>query len=65
MPGVVLDIRVKPGDKVTPNTVVVMLEAMKMENEIFAGRNGVVREVTTTKGASVNTGDPLVMIDPA
>lgn len=65
MPGVILDVRVKPGDHVDSNTVAVTLEAMKMENEIFAGTTGVVREVSAVKGASVNTGDRLVRIDPA
>jgi len=44
---------------------VMMLEAMKMENEIFAGRAGVVSQIAVGKGASVNTGDLLISIDPA
>ncbi|MDD4336032.1 MAG: biotin/lipoyl-binding protein [Firmicutes bacterium] len=65
MPGTIIDIKVKEGDKVEPRTVVAMLEAMKMENEIFAGRSGVVTHIAVEKGASVNTGDLLVSIDPA
>ncbi|MEA4883899.1 MAG: biotin/lipoyl-containing protein [Clostridia bacterium] len=65
MPGTIIDIKVKAGDKVEPRTVVMMLEAMKMENEIFAGRIGVVRGIAVEKGASVNTGDALLTIDPA
>jgi biotin carboxyl carrier protein len=65
MPGTVTDVRVKVGDKVDPRTVVMMLEAMKMENEIYAGREGTVSEVVVQKGASVNTGDLLMIIDPA
>jgi len=65
MPGTVTDVRVKVGDRVEPRTVVMMLEAMKMENEIFAGRAGVVGQIAVDKGASVNTGDLLVSIDPA
>lgn len=65
MPGTIIDIKVKVGDKVEPRTVVAMLEAMKMENEIFAGRSGVVTHIAVEKGASVNTGDLLVSIDPA
>jgi glutaconyl-CoA/methylmalonyl-CoA decarboxylase subunit gamma len=38
--GVVLSVEVKPGDKVTPNSKVLVLEAMKMENEIFAATHG-------------------------
>ena len=45
MPGNILDIKVKVGDMVEANTVVIMLEAMKMENEIFAGAAGKVTAV--------------------
>jgi len=62
MPGVIKDVRVKVGDKVTPDTVVVILEAMKMENEIFAGVNGTVKAVHTSRDASVNTDEALVTI---
>ena len=65
MPGTITDVRVKVGDRVEPRTVVMMLEAMKMENEIFAGRAGVVSQIAVDKGASVNTGDLLVSVDPA
>ena len=65
MPGTITDVRVKVGDRVEPRTVVMMLEAMKMENEIFAGRAGVVSQIAVDKGASVNTGDLLISIDPA
>jgi len=65
MPGTITDIRVKVGDRVEPRTVVMMLEAMKMENEIFAGRTGVVSQIAVDKGASVNTGDLLMSVDPA
>ena len=65
MPGTITDVRVKAGDRVEPRTVVMMLEAMKMENEIFAGRAGVVGQVAVQKGSSVNTGDLLISIDPA
>lgn len=65
MPGTITDIKVRVGDRVQPRTVVMMLEAMKMENEIFAGRAGVVSQIAVEKGASVNTGDLLVSIDPA
>jgi len=65
MPGTITDVRVKVGDRVEPRTVVMMLEAMKMENEIFAGRTGVVSQIAVDKGASVNTGDLLMSVDPA
>ena len=43
--------------------MLVVLEAMKMENEIMAPRDGVVASVNVTKGASVNTGDLLVSLN--
>lgn len=62
MPGNILDIKVKVGDMVEANTVVIMLEAMKMENEIFAGAAGKVTVINVTKGSTVNSGDVLVVI---
>lgn len=62
MPGNILDIKVKVGDTVDANTVVIMLEAMKMENEIMAPADGKVVSVNATKGASVNSGDVIVAI---
>ena len=50
------------GDMVEANTVVIMLEAMKMENEIFAGAAGKVTAINVTKGSTVNSGDVLVVI---
>lgn len=62
MPGTVLDIKVNVGDTVNANDVVVVLEAMKMENEISAQSSGKVLAVNVTKGASVNSGDVLLVI---
>ena len=53
---------VKVGDSVKKGDVLCVLEAMKMENEIFAPKSGSVAQVVTSKGASVNTGDVLVVI---
>jgi glutaconyl-CoA decarboxylase len=50
------------GDTVQFGQVLLILEAMKMQNEIVAPHGGVVREVAVAKGASVNTGDVLVVI---
>ncbi|KXZ38910.1 biotin carboxyl carrier protein [Alkalithermobacter thermoalcaliphilus JW-YL-7 = DSM 7308] len=63
MPGTINDVRVKQGDKVTKGQVLVILEAMKMENEIMAPQDGVVASVNVTKGASVNAGDVLVSLN--
>lgn len=62
MPGNILDVKVKVGDTVGADDVVVLLEAMKMENEIFAGVAGKVTAVNVAKGATVNSGDVLVVI---
>lgn len=62
MPGTILDIKVNVGDAVINGTVLVILEAMKMENEIMAPSVGKVLSINVTKGASVNSGDVLVVI---
>ncbi len=62
MPGTISDILVKEGDRVKRGQVLVMLEAMKMQNEIMAPYDAIVTSVHTTRGASVNTGDPLVVL---
>ena len=61
MPGNVLDIKVSNGQAVKEGDVVVILEAMKMENEIYAPCDGTVT-VVASKGATVNTGDVLISI---
>ena len=50
MPGTIVDVKVKAGDKVTNGTVVAVLEAMKMENDIVCDRDGVVASVNVAKG---------------
>ncbi|OQB77019.1 MAG: Glutaconyl-CoA decarboxylase subunit gamma [Planctomycetes bacterium ADurb.Bin126] len=62
MPGKILSIKVKPGQEVREGDLLLMLEAMKMENEIFCGRPGRVLEVKVAEGAYVDTGDALVVI---
>lgn len=62
MPGTILDIKVKTGDTVKKGQVLVVLEAMKMENEIMAGTDGTVTSVAVSKGSSVQTGDMLLTI---
>jgi len=60
MPGAVLAVRVSEGDQVEPGQVLVVLEAMKMENAISAPGSGVVRRVRAAAGDQVRRGDPLV-----
>lgn len=62
LPGKVMDVKVSPGQRVKADDTVVVLEAMKMENEIKAGIDGVISAVAVTKGSSVNTGDVLAAI---
>jgi len=62
IPGSVLDIKVNSGDRVKKGQIVLILEAMKMENEIVAPRDGVVKQIYVSKGKSVSTGDVLVAL---
>ncbi len=62
IPGTVLNIMVNVGDKVTKGQPLLVLEAMKMENEIMATSDGTVKEIGVTKDASVNAGDTLIVL---
>ena len=62
MPGIILEVLKKPGDAVAESEVVLILEAMKMENEIVAPKDGVVDAITVAKGASVNSGEILFSV---
>jgi glutaconyl-CoA decarboxylase len=62
MPGTILKVNVTNGQAVKEGQVLVVLEAMKMENEIMAPKDGTVTAVAVQKGASVDTGAPLVFI---
>ena len=63
LPGTVLSINVKEGDTVAAGQTVVVLEAMKMENNIDAERGGVVKQVLVQAGATVMEGDVLLVIE--
>ena len=62
LPGVVLSIAVKVGDTVKAADTVAVLEAMKMENAIHAGRDGVVKSINVNAGDSVLEGTPIMVI---
>jgi biotin carboxyl carrier protein len=60
MPGVVVKVLVKEGQQVAAGDVLLVLEAMKMENEIRSDRSGTIGGIDVTPGQQVQTGDPLV-----
>ena len=63
MPGNVLNVKVSAGEAVKSGQLLLVLEAMKMENDIVAPRDGTVAQVVVTKGATVDTGAPLIILN--
>ena len=63
MPGLVVAVRVRPGEKVVAGQPVAIVEAMKMQNELSARQGGVVSEVLVAEGAPVTVGQPLVRLE--
>ena len=63
LPGLVSEIKVAVGDRVALGQTVVVMEAMKMENQIVATCDGTIRKVFVQKGANVAEGEPLVEIE--
>ena len=62
MPGTILSVNIAVGDSVKRGQVLMILEAMKMENEIMCPRDGRVAAIQTAKGAAVESGTPLCTI---
>ena len=62
MPGTILSVNVTPGQSVKKGDVLMILEAMKMENEIMCPRDGVVSSVQAAKGAAVESGTLLCVL---
>ena len=62
LPGLVLQLKVAPGDEVSAGQLILVMEAMKMENQITAPRNGSIRKVFVSEGDNVGEGDALVEI---
>ncbi|MFG6326994.1 MAG: biotin/lipoyl-binding protein [Lachnospiraceae bacterium] len=63
MPGKVLSIKVSAGEKVTKGQIIMILEAMKMENEIVASQDGTVASIDVNEGASVEAGAVLATLN--
>ncbi len=64
IPGLVVEIKVKPGQVVHQGEPVIVVEAMKMQNELVATVGGTVMEIPVAEGQAVNPGDVLVVIEP-
>jgi biotin carboxyl carrier protein len=62
MPGKVVRVLVKPGDPVRARQPIAVIEAMKMENELRAGRDGIVVELAVTGGQSVEAGTLIAVV---
>jgi biotin carboxyl carrier protein len=62
MPGTILQVKKNAGEAVKKGEAILILEAMKMENEIIAPRDGVIAQIVTVKGAAVSTGDLLAVL---
>lgn len=62
-PGKIMEVMVKEGDSVTSGQPVVLLEAMKMENELLSPQGGTVVKIHIEKNSMVNSGDPLLTIE--
>ena len=62
MPGTIINVLVTEGQKVSEGDVLLILEAMKMENEIASPIDGVIEKINVTKGQSVETGENLIYI---
>jgi len=64
LPGAILAVKVAPGDAVSAGQVLVLLEAMKMENEVASPIAGRVRDVRVAAGDAVGLGDVLCVVEP-
>ena len=62
LPGTVLELRVSEGDQVNEGQTLMILEAMKMENNIDANKSGVIKKIMKRQGDSVMEGDVLFII---
>ncbi len=65
MPGKVVELRVAEGDRVTKGQLLLVLEAMKMRNEIASPADGIVRRLAIAAGANVRARVPMLYVEPA
>lgn len=63
MPGLIIEVTVKQGDKVTEGQGLLIIEAMKMQNEMQTPRDGIVKTIKVKKGQTVNSGETLIIIE--
>ncbi|OGL44427.1 MAG: hypothetical protein A2W05_06055 [Candidatus Schekmanbacteria bacterium RBG_16_38_10] len=63
MPGKIVKILVKEGEEVEPGSGMIVVEAMKMENELKSSSKGVVKEIAVEEGVAVNAGDTLIVVE--
>jgi pyruvate carboxylase subunit B len=63
MPGKIISIKVKVGDNVTKDQVLLVMESLKMENGIRTRNDGAVKEIFVKAGDQVQTGNPLISVE--
>lgn len=63
MPGKIVKILVKEGEEVEPGSGMIVVEAMKMENELKSSSKGIVKEISVEEGVVVNAGDTLIVVE--
>lgn len=63
MPGKIVDIKANVGDKVTKGQVILVLEAMKMENDIVAPEDGTIASISVSVGSSVESGETIATLN--
>ena len=63
MPGLVIDVTVKEGDSVKSGDSLLVVEAMKMQNEVKTPKDGIVKKILVQKGKTINSGDGLIIIE--
>jgi biotin carboxyl carrier protein len=62
LPGLIIEVKVEVGDRVKAGDVILVIETMKMENNVVSPRAGKIKEVRVSKNQSVNEGAPLIII---